>query len=116
MVAGLEDGDTAAVEMVFEANPLPAGPYRVGPFLLESWTLPHYVLNAGIRLIAPGLIVAQIRGPVVHEPVTSTARRCCSSKGSAASAATPRPRCSCQQGCSARHRALRTAVSNDGAV
>lgn len=58
MVAGLEDGDEAAVATVFDAHPLPASPYRVGPFLLESWALPHYVPNAGVRLTAPELTVA----------------------------------------------------------
>jgi ribonuclease BN (tRNA processing enzyme) len=58
MVADLEAGDTAAVATVFDAYPLPALPYRVGPFLLESWALPHYVPNAGVRLTAPGLTVA----------------------------------------------------------
>lgn len=58
MVAGLEGGDAAAIAAVFDAKPLPAGPYRVGPFRLESWGLPHYVLNAGVRLSAPGLTVA----------------------------------------------------------
>lgn len=58
MVAGLEDGDTAAVATVFDAHPLPAGPYRVGQFMLESWALPHHVPNAGVRLSAPGLTVA----------------------------------------------------------
>lgn len=58
MVAGLEDGDAAAVAAVFDSHPLPAGPYRVGPFLLESEALPHYVPNVGVRLSAPGLTVA----------------------------------------------------------
>ncbi|TCP49343.1 ribonuclease BN (tRNA processing enzyme) [Tamaricihabitans halophyticus] len=31
---------------------------RIGPFELESMSLPHHVPNAGIRLIAPGLVVA----------------------------------------------------------
>jgi len=58
MVAGLEGGDAAAVTAVFDVHPLPAGPYRVAAFLLESWALPHYVPNAGVRLTAPGLTVA----------------------------------------------------------
>lgn len=58
MIAGLEDGDADAVATVFDVHPLPARPYRVGPFLLESWALPHYVPNAGVRLTAPGLTVA----------------------------------------------------------
>lgn len=58
VVADLEDGDTDAVRAVFDAHPLPGGPYRVGPFRLESWLLPHYVPNAGVRLTTPGLTVA----------------------------------------------------------
>lgn len=57
-VAGLEGGDKAAVAAVFAAYPLPARPYEVGPFLLESWALPHYVPAVGVRLSAPGLTVA----------------------------------------------------------
>jgi len=58
LVVELEDGDRAAVDAVFAARPLPGCPYPVGPFLLQSWPLPHYVLNAGVRLTAPGLTVA----------------------------------------------------------
>jgi ribonuclease BN (tRNA processing enzyme) len=32
--------------------------YEVGPFRLESWALPHYVPNAGVRLSTPTLAVA----------------------------------------------------------
>ncbi len=58
LVAELEDGDTDAVHAVFDAHLLPGGPYRVGPFRVESLLLPHYVPNAGVRLSAPGLTVA----------------------------------------------------------
>jgi ribonuclease BN (tRNA processing enzyme) len=57
-VAELEEGDPAPVRSVFEWYPLPAEPYRVGPFTLESLPLPHYVPNAGVRLSAPGLVIA----------------------------------------------------------
>lgn len=57
-VAGLEDADRATAERVFAWRPLPAGPHEVGPFRLESVALPHYVLNAGVRLSADGLVVA----------------------------------------------------------
>lgn len=57
-VVALEEDDAAAVRRVFDWRPLPAADYQVGPFRLQSWALPHYVLNAGIRLSAPGLTVA----------------------------------------------------------
>jgi ribonuclease BN (tRNA processing enzyme) len=57
-IAWLEDSDRAIAELVFDWLPLPARAYDVGPFRLESWALPHYVPNAGVRLSAPGLTVA----------------------------------------------------------
>jgi ribonuclease BN (tRNA processing enzyme) len=57
-VAGLEDGERSLTARVFTWQPLPAGGYDVGPFRLESWSLPHYVPNAGVRLSTPGPIVA----------------------------------------------------------
>lgn len=57
-VAALEEGEMAAVREVFDHHPLPAGPYRVGPFQLTSMALPHFVPNAGVRLSCPGLTVA----------------------------------------------------------
>lgn len=58
ILAGLEGGDDGAVTSVLDNHPLPAGPYQVGPFRLDSWGLPHYVPNAGVRLTALGLTVA----------------------------------------------------------
>lgn len=57
-VAGLEDSDRSVAEPVFSWRPLPAGAYETGPFRLESWELPHYVPNAGVRLSTPELTVA----------------------------------------------------------
>jgi ribonuclease BN (tRNA processing enzyme) len=57
-IAGLEDSDRSVPELVFSWHPLPAAAYEVGPFRLESWALPHYVPNAGVRLSAPELTVA----------------------------------------------------------
>jgi ribonuclease BN (tRNA processing enzyme) len=57
-IAGLEDTDRRTSELVFTWRPLPAGTYELGPFLLESWALPHYVPNAGVRLSTPDLTVA----------------------------------------------------------
>ena len=57
-VAGLEDGERSLTERVFDWQPLPARGYEAGPFRLESWSLPHYVPNAGVRLSTPELTVA----------------------------------------------------------
>ena len=57
-LAGLEDCDRAAVGRAFHWSPLPAGACRVGPFVLESRLLPHYVPNVGVRLSTPELVVA----------------------------------------------------------
>jgi ribonuclease BN (tRNA processing enzyme) len=57
-IASLEDGDRSLTERVFAWRPLPADAYDVGPFRLESWALPHYVPNAGVRLSTAGLTVA----------------------------------------------------------
>ncbi|MDR0345937.1 MAG: MBL fold metallo-hydrolase [Nocardiopsaceae bacterium] len=56
--AAMEDDGAELLGRVFRWHPLPAGPYRAGPFRLESVLLPHWVPNAGIRLSAPGLTVA----------------------------------------------------------
>jgi ribonuclease BN (tRNA processing enzyme) len=48
------NGDLAEV---FDVHHLP-GAYQVGPFGLEAVALPHFVPNAGVRLTAPGLVLA----------------------------------------------------------
>jgi ribonuclease BN (tRNA processing enzyme) len=58
LLTALEDGDPAPATSVFDLHPLPARPYQVGALTLESWSLPHHVPNAGVRLRAPGLTVA----------------------------------------------------------
>jgi ribonuclease BN (tRNA processing enzyme) len=58
-VAALEEeGGAREVSRVFDWKPLPAAPYRVGPFILESRALPHSVPSCGVRLTAPGVTVA----------------------------------------------------------
>jgi ribonuclease BN (tRNA processing enzyme) len=59
-VGSLEDSAAEAenVGTVLDWHPLPGAAYTVGPFRLESWTLPHWVLNAGVRLTTDGLTVA----------------------------------------------------------
>jgi ribonuclease BN (tRNA processing enzyme) len=36
----------------------PGKPYEIGPFRLETWSLPHHVPNAGLRLTGGGRVVA----------------------------------------------------------
>jgi len=57
-LTGLEDDGPDVVRRVFEWHPLPSAARAAGPFRLETWALPHYLPNAGIRLSAPGLTVA----------------------------------------------------------
>jgi ribonuclease BN (tRNA processing enzyme) len=58
-VAALEDAKASeALGVVFAWYPLPAAPYRLGPFVLESVALPHHVPTAGVRLTSPGLTIA----------------------------------------------------------
>jgi ribonuclease BN (tRNA processing enzyme) len=57
-ITGLEDGDRSMGERVFSWHPLPARAYDVGPFRLESWVLPHYVPNTGVRLSTANVTVA----------------------------------------------------------
>jgi ribonuclease BN (tRNA processing enzyme) len=58
-VVALEDPETIDdLRTVFSWHPLPAAPYQIGPFTLESVALPHHVLTAGVRLTAPGLTIA----------------------------------------------------------
>lgn len=57
-VAGLEDDDLATIGTVLQWNPLPSSPYDLGPLRLESMALPHFVLNAGVRLSSPTMTVA----------------------------------------------------------
>jgi ribonuclease BN (tRNA processing enzyme) len=54
----LEAGDPASVREVLDVHPLPAAPYEVGPFTLESLPLPHHVPNAGVRIMTTGLTIA----------------------------------------------------------
>jgi ribonuclease BN (tRNA processing enzyme) len=58
LMATIDPDDAADLPSVFDFRPLPASPYEIGPFRLESTSLPHYVPNAGVRLVAPGLTVA----------------------------------------------------------
>lgn len=56
---GLEEDDADAILQVFDWHPLPdERPYAVGPFELRSWSLPHFVPNAGVRLTADTLTIA----------------------------------------------------------
>lgn len=55
---GLEEDDIGALDRVFDWHRLPASGYQLGPFQLDSWALPHYVPNAGVRLSAGTCTVA----------------------------------------------------------
>jgi ribonuclease BN (tRNA processing enzyme) len=57
-ITDLEDCKRSVTERVFAWQPLPARDYDVGPFRLQSWILPHYVPNAGLRLSTPEFTVA----------------------------------------------------------
>ena len=54
----LEDDGPDVVRRVFEWHPLPSAARAAGPLQLESWPLPHYLPNAGVRLSGPGLTLA----------------------------------------------------------
>ncbi len=73
-IAGLEDSDRSVPEQVFAWQPLPAGAYEVGPFRLESWALPHYVPNVGVRLSTPELIVAYTGDTGPHPALAEVGR------------------------------------------
>jgi ribonuclease BN (tRNA processing enzyme) len=59
---------------------LPRPPRRIGPFVLRSWLLPHWVPNAGVRLESPGLPLA-LTGDCGPDPALRelAATRTCSS-------------------------------------
>jgi ribonuclease BN (tRNA processing enzyme) len=57
-VKALEVDDVSAIGHVFNWHPLPAQAYEIGPFRLESMSLPHFVPNAGVRLTANGFTVS----------------------------------------------------------
>ena len=57
-IAGLEDAERSVAETVFAWRPIPAGAYVLGPLHLETWSLPHYVPDTGVRLSAPEFAVA----------------------------------------------------------
>jgi ribonuclease BN (tRNA processing enzyme) len=57
-LSDMEDDGRTAIRHVFDWHPLPAGPYTLGPFRLDSAELPHFVPASGVRLSAPGLVIA----------------------------------------------------------
>jgi ribonuclease BN (tRNA processing enzyme) len=58
LIAAMDPPDAASIPAFLDFRPLPAAPCAVGPFVLRSFPLPHYVPNVGVRLEAPGLCVA----------------------------------------------------------
>lgn len=54
-----DDEDRSVIDEVFAWHELPGNrPYPLGPWVLSSRLLPHFVPNAGVRLTAAGLSVA----------------------------------------------------------
>lgn len=58
LIAAMDPPDAASIPAFLDFRPLPSRPHRIGPLLLRSFPLPHYVPNVGVRLEAPGLCVA----------------------------------------------------------
>lgn len=58
LVAALEEGDDDAVRAVFDWHEIPCGTTSLGPFELQTWALPHFVPNMGIRLSSAEFTVA----------------------------------------------------------
>lgn len=58
MLVALEGGQDDAIRAAFDVHTLPGKVARIGPFLLKTQDLPHYVPNVGIRLEADGLVIA----------------------------------------------------------
>jgi ribonuclease BN (tRNA processing enzyme) len=67
----LEEGHAAAIRRVFDWHALPQQRYRVGPFMLESWPLPHHVPNAGVRLTSSSSVIAYT-GDCGPDPAVAT--------------------------------------------
>lgn len=56
-VLGLDPG--AALSKRYVLHDFSAGEsFDIGPFRVDSWSLPHWVPNAGLRLIAGGMVLA----------------------------------------------------------
>jgi ribonuclease BN (tRNA processing enzyme) len=73
-LVALEDDDDTELRQVFDAHPLPAGAYQLGPFQLTSVSLPHFVPNAGVRLSAPDLTVAYTGDTGPHRALVELGR------------------------------------------
>jgi ribonuclease BN (tRNA processing enzyme) len=59
LMAALDPADAAEVPAYLDFRSLPSSsPGRIGPLVLRSVALPHYVPNVGVRLEAPGFTVA----------------------------------------------------------
>lgn len=57
-LATLEEGDAEAVRQVFDWRETPSGRIALGPLHLETWALPHFVPNVGVRLSCPDFTLA----------------------------------------------------------
>lgn len=75
LLAALDDDeDDDRIGRVFDRHPLPSVDRRLGPFVLSSFALPHWVPNAGIRLTAPGCVVAYTGDTGDHPALIDLAR------------------------------------------
>jgi ribonuclease BN (tRNA processing enzyme) len=57
-LAILEEGDADAVRQVFDWHETPSSRTELGPLHLDTWALPHFVPNVGVRLSGPDFSVA----------------------------------------------------------
>lgn len=57
-VEAVDGPEGGAVDRVFSWHVLPAAAHVVGPWRLESFDLPHYVADAGVRLVSDDRVVA----------------------------------------------------------
>ncbi|MGJ7907048.1 MBL fold metallo-hydrolase [Actinopolyspora sp. H202] len=69
-----EEDDTEPLHRVFEPHPLPAEEYSLGPFRLESRSLPHFVPNAGVRLSCEEFVLAYTGDTGPSPEITELAR------------------------------------------
>lgn len=102
---GLEEDDEEAIQRIFNWHELAADqPYALGPWLLRSWWLPHFVPNAGVRLTAEGLTVAYTgdTGPDPHLCDSPTMRICSSPRPAIVGRAAMRHRQGREPGCTSQ--------------
>ncbi len=73
-LATLEEGDAEAVRQVFDWRETPSGRIALGPLHLETWALPHFVPNVGVRLSCPDFTLAYTPPSPTAKPLLLCAR------------------------------------------